>query len=105
MAQDPYKLVQQEIQSALQATEHLRASYLRIRSTARADSEELIVARNELRGALEALEGDLEELEGSVVYVFRLSHPFGLFGTLWANYCDILDRFLVCFLWLLALWG
>jgi Syntaxin 6, N-terminal len=80
MAQDPYKLVQQEIQSALQAAEHLRASYLRIRSTARADSEELIVARDELRGALEALEGDLEELEGSVVYVFSLSHPPGQIG-------------------------
>jgi hypothetical protein len=80
MAQDPYKLVQQEIQSALQAAEHLRASYLRIRSTARADSEELIVARDELKGALEALEGDLEELEGSVVYVFRLSHLPGQIG-------------------------
>ena len=66
MSLDPYQLVQAEIQTALDAASSLRSSYLRIRSTARADSEELIHAREELKGALEALEGDLEELEASV---------------------------------------
>lgn len=50
MSQDPYQLVQAEIQAALQAAEQLRSSYLRIRSTARSqDSEELVWARNEVR--------------------------------------------------------
>jgi hypothetical protein len=48
MAQDPYLLVQQEIQTALEAAEQLRASYFRIRSTARGDTEELVLARNEV---------------------------------------------------------
>jgi len=110
MSQDPYKLVQQEIQTAFQAAEHLRASYLRIRSTARSDSEELIHARKELKGTLEALEADLEELEGSVVYVVGCNHllfshllsvlclcpPFGrihalrsLFGRFVRVLCDV----------------
>lgn len=49
MATDPYHAVQQEIQSSLQAAATLRSSYLRIRSTAREDSEELAWARNEVR--------------------------------------------------------
>lgn len=51
MAQDPYQLVQQEIQTALQAAEQLRASYFRIRSTAKGDTEELVWARNEVSDA------------------------------------------------------
>ena len=49
MSTDPYHAVQQEIQSSLQTAGTLRASYLRIRSTAREDSEELVWARNEVR--------------------------------------------------------
>jgi hypothetical protein len=49
MATDPYHAVQQEVQSSLQAAETLRASYLRIRSTARDDSEELSWARSEVK--------------------------------------------------------
>ena len=49
MSTDPYHAVQQEIQSSLQMAGTLRASFLRIRSTAREDSEELIWARNEVR--------------------------------------------------------
>ena len=49
MSTDPYHAVQQEIQSSLQTAATLRASFLRIRSTAREDSEELIWARNEVR--------------------------------------------------------
>jgi hypothetical protein len=49
MSQDPYHAVQREIQTSLQAASTLRASYLRIRSTARDESEELVWARNEVR--------------------------------------------------------
>lgn len=49
MSQDPYHTVQREIQTSLQTASTLRASYLRIRSTARDESEELVWARNEVR--------------------------------------------------------
>ena len=48
MSVDPYHDVQSEIQSSLQTAEQLRASFLRIRSTARDGSEELEWARNEV---------------------------------------------------------
>lgn len=48
MSQDPYQLVKEEIQAALQQAEQLRASFVRIRSTARGDTEELVWARNEV---------------------------------------------------------
>ena len=86
MSTDPYHAVQQEIQGSLQTAATLRASFLRIRSTAREDSEELVWARNEVRlrhllpprlhseqrrtqqlkATLAALEADLEDLEESV---------------------------------------
>jgi len=66
MSTDPYHAVQHEIQSSLQSASTLRASYLRIRSTAREDSEELTWARNELKATLAAMEADLEDLEDSV---------------------------------------
>ncbi|KAH9941574.1 t-SNARE [Epithele typhae] len=66
MSTDPYHAVQQEIQGSLQTASTLRASFLRIRSTAREDSEELTWARNELKATLAALEADLEDLEESV---------------------------------------
>ncbi|OCH86508.1 hypothetical protein OBBRIDRAFT_797130 [Obba rivulosa] len=69
MSTDPYHAVQQEIQTSLQTASTLRASFLRIRSTARDDSEELIWARNELKATLAALEADLEDLEESVKIV------------------------------------
>ena len=53
MSTDPYHAVQQEIQTSLQTAATLRASFLRIRSTAREESEELVWARNEVRRALE----------------------------------------------------
>ena len=49
MSGDPYDDVQQEIQTSLQTASTLRSSYLRIRSTAREESEELVWARNEVR--------------------------------------------------------
>ena len=49
MSTDPYHAVQQEIQTSLQTAATLRASFLRIRSTAREESEELVWARNEVR--------------------------------------------------------
>lgn len=49
MSTDPYHAVQQEIQSSLQTGSQLFSSYIRIRSTARDESEELIWARNEVR--------------------------------------------------------
>ena len=52
MSTDPYHAVQQEIQTSLQTAGTLRASFLRIRSTAREDSEELVWARNEVRRLL-----------------------------------------------------
>jgi hypothetical protein len=52
MATDPFHAVQREVQTSLHAAETLRASYRRIRSTARDDSEELIWARNEVCCAL-----------------------------------------------------
>ncbi|KAJ3480489.1 hypothetical protein NLI96_g8313 [Meripilus lineatus] len=69
MSTDPYHAVQQEIQSSLATASTLRASFLRIRSTAREDSEELVWARNELKATLAALEADLEDLEESVKIV------------------------------------
>lgn len=79
MSTDPYHAVQQEIQSSLQAASTLRASYLRIRSTAREESEELVWARNELKATLAALEADLEDLEESVKIVENTgARMFGL---------------------------
>ncbi|KAI0792330.1 t-SNARE [Abortiporus biennis] len=76
---DPYHAVQQEIQSSLQTASTLRASFLRIRSTARDDSEELVWARNELKATLAALEADLEDLEESVRIVETTgARQFGL---------------------------
>ncbi|KAH9836334.1 syntaxin 6, N-terminal-domain-containing protein [Rhodofomes roseus] len=79
MSTDPYHAVQQEIQTSMQAASTLRASYLRIRSTAREDSEELVWARNELKATLAALEADLEDLEESVRVVEQTgARMFGL---------------------------
>ncbi|KAK7681398.1 hypothetical protein QCA50_015490 [Cerrena zonata] len=69
MSEDPYHAVQQEVQTSLQTASTLRSSYLRIKSTAREDSEELVWARNELKATLAALEADLEDLEESVKIV------------------------------------
>ncbi|KAF9046231.1 t-SNARE [Panaeolus papilionaceus] len=66
MSVDPYHAVQQEIQSSLQTAAQLQSSFLRIRSMAQTDSEELMWARNELKATLAALEADLEDLEESV---------------------------------------
>ncbi|KAI0277929.1 t-SNARE [Russula aff. rugulosa BPL654] len=66
MSVDPYHQVQSEIQGSLLAAEQLRASFLRIRSTARDGNEELEWARNELRTTLSELETDLGHLEESV---------------------------------------
>lgn len=52
MSTDPYHAVQEEVQTSLQTASNLRASYLRIRSTAREDSEELVWARNEVRSQI-----------------------------------------------------
>ena len=49
MSVDPYHQVQSEIQSSLLAAEQVRASFLRIRSTAREGNEELEWARSEVR--------------------------------------------------------
>ncbi|KAH9973817.1 t-SNARE [Lactifluus volemus] len=69
MSVDPYHAVQSEIQSSLATAEQLRASFIRIRSTAREGSEELEWARNEVKATLSALEADLEALEESVKMV------------------------------------
>ncbi|KAF8235036.1 snare protein TLG1/Syntaxin [Tricholoma matsutake] len=69
MSTDPYHAVQREIQTSLQAAQQLHASYIRIRSTAREDNEELTWARSELKATLETLEADLEDLEESVKIV------------------------------------
>ncbi|KAF8962623.1 snare protein TLG1/Syntaxin [Flammula alnicola] len=69
MSIDPYHAVQQEIQNSLQTAAQLQSSFLRIRSMARADSEELMWARNEFKATLAALEADLEDLEESVKIV------------------------------------
>ena len=49
MSKDPYHEVAAEVQGALQTADTLLSSYMRIRSTARSDSEELAYARNEVR--------------------------------------------------------
>ncbi|KAI9438656.1 t-SNARE [Lactarius indigo] len=69
MSVDPYHEVQSEIQSSLQTAEQLRASFLRIRSTAHDGNEELEWARNELKAMLSTLDADLEDLEESVKIV------------------------------------
>ena len=48
MSIDPYHAVQREIQTSLQTASQLYSSFLRIRSMARSDSEELMWARNEV---------------------------------------------------------
>ncbi|KAI0064337.1 hypothetical protein BV25DRAFT_1800828 [Artomyces pyxidatus] len=79
MSTDPYHAVQSEIQSSLQSAEQLRASFVRIRSTAREGSEELEWARNELKATLSALEADLEDLDESVKIVEQTgARMFGL---------------------------
>ncbi|KAF9513779.1 hypothetical protein BS47DRAFT_1376624 [Hydnum rufescens UP504] len=67
MSVDPYHAVQADIQTSLQAASSLRSSFLRIRSTASKDSEELRWVRDE--GTLATLEADLEDLEASVKIV------------------------------------
>jgi len=69
MSVDPYHAVQADIQTSLQAASSLRSSFLRIRSTASKDSEELRWVRDELKGTLATLEADLEDLEASVKIV------------------------------------
>ncbi|KAG2142485.1 snare protein TLG1/Syntaxin [Suillus clintonianus] len=69
MSTDPYHEVQQDIQSSLQTASTLRSSFLRIRSSAREGSEELVLARNELKATLATLDTDLEDLEESVKMV------------------------------------
>ncbi|TFK73461.1 hypothetical protein BDN72DRAFT_761482 [Pluteus cervinus] len=69
MSVDPYHEVQQEIETSLQTAKQLRASYVRIRSTAREDSEELEWAKSELMATLATLDADLEALDESVKVV------------------------------------
>ncbi|KAG1862039.1 t-SNARE [Suillus subalutaceus] len=69
MSTDPYHEVQREIQSSLQTASSLRSSFLRIRSLAWDGSEELMLARNELKVTLATLYTDLEDLEESVKMV------------------------------------
>lgn len=69
MSADPYHAVQQDIQTTLQAASTLRASYVRIRSMASGESDELTWARNELKATLATLEADLETLEDSIKVV------------------------------------
>ncbi|KAF8609184.1 hypothetical protein BDV93DRAFT_484557 [Ceratobasidium sp. AG-I] len=66
MSVDPWHEVKNEVQNSLETAANLRASFLRIQSTASANSEELNWARNELKGTLAALDADLEDLEESV---------------------------------------
>ncbi|KAG9050593.1 hypothetical protein FS837_004118 [Tulasnella sp. UAMH 9824] len=66
MAEDPYHAVKAEIQTSLQTASTLRASYLRIASTASSDSEELRWAGSELKATLAAMDADLEDLDESV---------------------------------------
>lgn len=66
MSTDPYHVVQQEIQSSLQTASTLRTSYLRIRSTAREESEELVWARSEV-SVLEKKKNDCLLLIGVVI--------------------------------------
>lgn len=69
MSTDPYHEVQRDLQSSLQSASTLRSSFLRIRSLARDGSEELVLARNDLKAMLAALYTDLEDLEESVKMV------------------------------------
>ncbi|RDB30032.1 Syntaxin-10 [Hypsizygus marmoreus] len=69
MSTDPYHAVEHEIRTSLQTVAQLRSSFLRIRSTARDDSEELTWAKNELKATLATLEADLGDLEESVKIV------------------------------------
>ncbi|TFY76266.1 hypothetical protein EWM64_g7747 [Hericium alpestre] len=82
MSTDPYHAVQSEIQVSLQTADQLRASYIRIRSTARGGSEELEWARSELKATLAAMEADLEDLDESVRQVCTSSLSTGarMFG-------------------------
>lgn len=63
MSQDPYHAVQLDVETSLQSISTLRASYLRIRSTARGDSEELAWARNEVSLVFQIK--DCESIQGA----------------------------------------
>ncbi|KAG5652798.1 hypothetical protein H0H81_003628 [Sphagnurus paluster] len=82
MSKDPYHAFEQDVQSTLQTAAQLQSSYLRIRSTARADSEELLWALNELKATLATLEADVEDLDESVKIVESTdARMFGLDDT------------------------
>lgn len=55
MSVDPWHEVKNEVQNSLEAATNLRASFLRIQSTASANSEELNWARNEVGDAINLL--------------------------------------------------
>lgn len=82
MSTDPYHAVQAEVQASLQNAATLRASYMRIRSTAREDSEELIWARNEVRGIWLCCRGLKTENELIRVRWIAESHACGAGGGL-----------------------
>lgn len=96
MSNDPYHVVQAEIQSTLQTAVTLLASYRRIRSTARADSEELGYARNEVSlEILVCLEGrtalEMSLLGGKDMFVTRLTDYLQLKATLSSLEADLDD--------------
>lgn len=76
---DPFVAAQAEIESALQQTQALEASYIRIRSiSASSDSPELHEARSELEHALTDVAADLQDLIESVQAAEKDPFQYGL---------------------------
>ena len=75
---DPFLEVQSDVLSTLNETRSLFSSYLRIRTLAKPQSEELIQARTDLETNLAALWADLQDLLDSIAAVESDPYAFGI---------------------------
>ena len=75
---DPFLSVQSDVLTTLSETRSLFSSYLRIRTLAKPNSEELVQARTDLENNLATLAGDLEDLIESVSAVESDPYAYGL---------------------------
>ncbi|KIX09248.1 uncharacterized protein Z518_00327 [Rhinocladiella mackenziei CBS 650.93] len=77
--EDPFLVVQTDVEANLQSTRHLFSSYLRIRTlSTSATSPELQQSRADLRSNLETLTADLADLLESISAVESDPYRFGL---------------------------
>ena len=75
---DPFLEVQSDVLSTLSETRSLFSSYLRIRTLAKPQSEELVQARTDLETNLATLSADLQDLLDSIAAVEDDPYAFGI---------------------------